>query len=180
MRCARKYFRHRGGPSAVGPRLLSLSGVWQWMVSQRQRSVSAGMVRLIGLAAAHVSFAESSGLLRDLTGVRVSVWQVERTAEALGAGIAADERERIELEPNAARTMYLGMVGTGVPMRKSETEGRAGKQPDGSAGTREMKLAVVWIAETTDEEGQRKADAMSTSYNAAIESACMGVWDKQL
>ena len=65
-------------------------------------------------------------------------------------------------------------------MRKSETEGRAGKQPDGSAGTREMKLAVVWIAETTDEEAHRKADTMSTSYNAAIESARMGVWDKQL
>ena len=93
---------------------------------------------------------------------------------ALGAGIAADERERIELEPNAARTMYLGMDGTGVPMRKSETEGRAGKQPDGSARTLEMKLAVVWTAETTDEEGQRKADAMSTSYNAAIETARMG------
>ena len=144
------------------------------------RSVSAGMVRLIGLAAAHMRFAESSGLLRDLAGVRVSARQVERTAEALGAGIAADERERIDLEPSAARTMYLGMDGTGVPMRKSEIEGRAGNQPDGSARTREMKLAVVWTAETMNEDGHRKADAMSTSYNAAIELARMGVWDKQL
>ena len=94
-----------------------------------QRSVSVGMVRLIGLAAAHVSFAELSGLLRDLADVSVSARQVERTAEALGAGIAADERERIDLEPNAARTMYLGMDGTGVPMRKSETEGAPANSP---------------------------------------------------
>ena len=70
--------------------------------------------------------------------------------------------------------MYLGMDGTGVPVRKSETEVRTGKQPDGNARTREMKLAVVWTAETTDQEGRRKADAMSTSYNAAIKSARMG------
>ena len=85
------------------------------------------MVRLIGLAAAHVSFAESSGLLRDLAGVGVSAKQVERTAESLGAGIGADERERIDLEPNAAATMYLGIDGTGVPVRKSGTEGRSGR-----------------------------------------------------
>ena len=36
LRCVRKKFRHRGGPAAVAPRLLSLSGVWQWLVSQRQ------------------------------------------------------------------------------------------------------------------------------------------------
>jgi hypothetical protein len=36
-----------------------------------------------------------------------------------------------------APTMYLGMDGTGVPMRPSEVAGRAGKQPDGSAKTRE-------------------------------------------
>ena len=39
-----------------------------------------------------------------------------------------------------APTMYLGMEGTGVPMRPSEVEGRTGKQPDGSARTREAKV----------------------------------------
>jgi tetratricopeptide (TPR) repeat protein len=35
--------------------------------------------------------------------------------------------------------MYLGMDGTGVPMRASELTGHAGNQPDGSAKTRERR-----------------------------------------
>ncbi len=52
-----------------------------------------------------------------------------------------------------------------------ETEGRSGRQADGGAKTREMKLAVVWTAERTDEKGRPRTDAGSVSYNAAIESA---------
>ena len=39
--------------------------------------------------------------------------------------------------------MYLGLDGTGVPVRPAEVEGRRGKQPDGSAKTREVKLATL-------------------------------------
>ena len=46
-----------------------------------------------------------------------------------------------------APTLYLGL-GTGVPARKTEVQGRQGKQPDGSAKTREAKLAVVWSCAT--------------------------------
>ena len=46
--------------------------------------------------------------------------------------------------------------------------------------TREMKLAVVWTAETMNDEGRPEADAMSASYNAAIESARMRDCDRQL
>ncbi|MHB1959920.1 MAG: hypothetical protein ACYCO5_12910 [Acidobacteriaceae bacterium] len=46
-----------------------------------------------------------------------------------------------------APTMYLGMDGTGVPMRAQELRGRAGKQADGSAKTREAKLVTIWTAE---------------------------------
>ena len=135
---------------------------------------------LIGLAVAHVSFAELSGLQRDLACAAVGARQVERTAESLGAGIGADERERIDLEPNAAATMYLGIDGTGVPVRKSETEGRFGRQSDGNTRTREMKLAVVWTAETMNDEGRPEVDAMSASYNAAIESERTRDCDRQL
>ena len=51
-----------------------------------------------------------------------------------------------------ARTMYLGMDGTGVPMRRAELLGRDGKQPDGSTKTREVKLVTIWIAETRDDD----------------------------
>jgi len=93
-----------------------------------------------------VSFAESSELMKDLAGVDVDAKQVERTAEALGREIARDERTVVEPEPPQAPTKYLGMDGTGIPVRKEEVEGRKGKQPDGSAETREVKLCTVWSA----------------------------------
>jgi hypothetical protein len=127
-----------------------------------------------GLAAAMVSFEESHELLRELAGVDVSTKTVERAAEALGREVAADERLAIEPPPAyepVAPTLYLGMDGTGVPMRKEELEGREGKQEDGSAKTREVKLVTVWSAEGCDEEGTPVRDPGSVTYSAAIESA---------
>jgi hypothetical protein len=126
---------------------------------------------MTGSTAALVSFEESSALLHELAGVEVSVSQVQRAAEALGAEIAADERACVERMGEVAPTMYLGMDGTGVPMRPSEVAGRAGKQPDGSAKTREAKVVTVWTAESRDEEGKPVRDPGSITYSAAIESA---------
>ena len=72
---------------------------------------------------------------------------MERHAEALGREIAADERDRVEAGPASAPTLYLGLDGTGVPVRGAETEGRTGRRTDAAAKTREAKLAVVWSAE---------------------------------
>lgn len=79
---------------------------------------------MTGSAAALVSFEESSALLHELAGVEVSAKQLERAAEALGAEIADDERRDVERMGNIAPTMYLGMDGTGVPMRAVELVGR--------------------------------------------------------
>jgi len=134
-------------------------------------SLTPGVLRMTGSTAALVSFEESSALLHELAGVEVSVSQVQRAAEALGAEIAADERACVERMGEVAPTMYLGMDGTGVPMRPSEVAGRAGKQPDGSAKTREAKVVTVWTAESRDEEGKPVRDPGSITYSAAIESA---------
>ena len=48
--------------------------------------------------------------------------------------------------------MYLGMDGTGVPMRSQEVVDRAGKQADSSAKTREAKLVTLSTAESRDED----------------------------
>lgn len=134
-------------------------------------SLSPATTRMVGLAAAMVSFAEGSELMQELAGVPVDPKQVERMAERLGREIAHDERHVVEPEPPAAPTMYLGMDGTGVAMRPSELEGRAGKQPDGSSKTREVKLVTVWSAEGRDAEGIPVRDPGSVTYSAAIESA---------
>ena len=135
--------------------------------------LSPGVTRMTGAAAALVSFAQASGLLDDLAGVRVGTKHVERTAEALGERIAALERERPRPPDRApAPTMYLGVDGTGVPVHKSESAGRRGKQEDGSARTREVKLVTVWTAESTHPKtGRPQRDQGSVSYTAAIESA---------
>jgi hypothetical protein len=109
-----------------------------------------------------------------LAGVDVPTKHVERAAEALGREIAADEKGVVEPPaPNEAiaPTLYLGMDGTGVPMRTSELEGRPSKQTDGSAKTREVKLVTVWSAEGRDEEGTPVRDEGSATYSAAVESA---------
>ena len=137
-------------------------------------SLSPGVLRMVGRVGAMVSFEEGHELLTELAGVNVPTKHVERAAEALGREVAEDERRVVE--PPAANepmapTLYLGMDGTGVPVRKEELVDRAGKQPDGSAKTREVKLVTVWSAEGRDEKGTPVRDEGSISYSAAIESA---------
>jgi hypothetical protein len=137
-------------------------------------SISPALTRMIGFVGALVSFEEGSELLRELAGVAVDSKRVERTAEALGREIATDERTYTEplAQTDVASTLYLGMDGTGIPMRKEELTARAGKQPDGTAKTREVKLCTVWSAEGRDSQtGLPTRDPGSVSYTAAIESA---------
>ncbi len=142
-------------------------------------SLSPGVLRMVGLAASDFSFAAASDLLWELAAVRVETKQVERCAEALGREVAADERAVAETVPSPAPTMYLGLDGSGVPVRPAEVEGRRGKQPDGSAKTREVKLATVWTAEGRDKAGRPVRDLGSVSYNAAVESAASRDTDSQ-
>jgi len=143
--------------------------------------LSPGVLRMVGMVGAMVSFEEGHELLRELAGVEVSTKHVERAAESLGREAAQDERRVVELPPandRIAATLYLGMDGTGVPMRASELEGREGKQPDGSSKTREVKVVTVWSAEGRDKEGIPVRDLGSVSYSAAIESAATRDTDK--
>lgn len=136
-------------------------------------SLSPALVRMVGVVGAAVSFQEGSALLWELAGVRVDPKRVERAAESLGAEIADDERtftlptDTGPLSP----TVYMAVDGTGVPMHRCELVGRAGKQPDGSAKTREAKLCAIWTAESRDQKGHPVRDPGSVSYTAAIESA---------
>ncbi len=144
-------------------------------------SFSPHALRMIGIVGSRVSFEEGSGFLHDLAGIDVPTKQVEREAERLGREIAEDERRAVESETEREipPTLYLGMDGTGIPMRKSEVEGRAGKQEDGSAKTREVKLVTVWSAEERDKEGVPVRDEGSVTYSAAIESAASRDTDKE-
>lgn len=143
-------------------------------------SLLAGVKRMIGHAASSLSFEESSQMICHLTSLHVGPKQIEREAEALGKEIAQHEKAEVVETAPCSKTMYLGIDGTGCPVRKKETEGRTGKQADGSAKTREVKLAVIFSAESTDEEGTHVRDRGSVSYNAAIESATTKDLDGEL
>ena len=172
MTLARAYYHCEGCEAGFCPRDLALGLL--------DTTLSPALTRMVGLVSAMVSFAEGGELMQELAGVEVDVKQVERTAKTLGREIAEDERRVVEPSPPTAPTMYLGMDGTGVPMRRSELAGRAGKQPDGSAKTREVKLCTVWSAECRDREGIPVRDQGSVSYSAAIESAASRDTDQTL
>lgn len=136
-------------------------------------SLSPGILRMVAAVGARVSFEESSLLLDQLAAVTVDPKQVERHAETLGREVAADEKQDVVpmAQTPLPQTLYLGIDGTGIPIRAAELTGRSGKQADGTAKTREVKLCTIWSAEARDEEGHPVRDPGSVSYSAAIESA---------
>lgn len=86
---------------------------------------------------------------------------------------AADERQDLEPADHlpVPPTLYLGIDGTGIPWRAEELDGRVGKQPEGSAKTREVKLCTVGSAASRDPHGTPVRDEGAVTYSAAIESA---------
>jgi hypothetical protein len=107
-----------------------------------------------------------------LAGLEVTAKAVERTAEAIGADIAAGERREIQralqlsLPMTAGQSipsLYVEMDGTGVPVVKAETQGRAGKVKGQPAHTREAKIGSVFTQTTWDKEGYAIRDPDSTT-----------------
>jgi hypothetical protein len=133
-------------------------------------SLSPGVTRMVSLVASAESFLEGSKLLSELAAINVSGKCVERTAKKIGSAIATDEIVHVEEKPNPRNTMYVGVDGTGIPIRPSELIDRPGKQPNGTAKTREVKECVVWTADSRDSKGNPVRDLGSVTYSAAIES----------
>ena len=143
------------------------------------QSMSPGLAAMNDRTAAAGPFAKAAGLLADLAGVQLTAKRVERSAEASGAAQAAADRGRAALI--TARTlvplppsplpdkMYAAIDGTGVPVTAKEAACRNGKGEDGRARTREVKLAVFFTQDKTDDEGYPVRDPGSSSYLATFE-----------
>jgi hypothetical protein len=128
---------------------------------------------MTALAGAEVSFAHAGRLLSGLAGVTISARTIERSAEAIGAAARAEAAailtRQITVLPRPAPMpgmLYVEADGTVVPMRASETEGRAGKDSDGRAGTREVKLARLFTVPRLDKDGRPVTDRDSSTYVA--------------
>jgi len=142
-------------------------------------SLSGGLRAMVARLGAAAPFAKARDLLAELAGVELTTKRVERSAEADGGALAAaidTEAAAVltgELAPLGPATpvakLYLAVDGTGVPAVPADTDGRAGKDPDGRAHTREVKLGVAFTQTSVDEQGFPIRDPHSSSYVATFE-----------
>ena len=132
------------------------------------------LARLVCLEGAdESSYQKAENHLQETGGIQVSARQIQRLAQQVGAAAQTwQEREAQGPQPGtqAVPIMYLSGDGSGVPMRKEELEGRAGKQPDGSAKTRMAYLGCVFTQHKRDEEGHPIRDHESTTYVSSFGS----------
>jgi hypothetical protein len=141
---------------------------------------SPGVRRMDAIVGQQGPFDRGREQMKVLAGLDVTSKSVERTAEAIGADIAASEqreiRQAVQLDlpvivGEPIPILYVQMDGTGVPVVKKETEGRQGKNDGQPAHTREVKLGCVFTQTGWDKEGFAIRDPHSTTYTGAIETA---------
>lgn len=146
---------------------------------------SPGVRRQAARLGAKETFAEAAADFAQLAGIELCRKEAERIAETEGTRMQAWlEKEHHALRFQAPpenplkniETLYIELDGTGIPMVPEALEGRMGKQPDGSAKTREAKVGCVFTQTFLNEEGKPVRDPASCSFVAAIEPAAAFGW----
>lgn len=134
---------------------------------------SPGVLRVLCRLAARFPFEIAAAEFKAYCGLEVEGRQIQRIAQEMGPWVrqAQQQLPAFKHPVDCIPVMYAAVDGTGVPMVPAELKGRAGKQPDGSAKTREVKLGCIFTQTTTDEEGLPIRDYQSTSYVAGFEEA---------
>ena len=141
---------------------------------------SPGVRRMQAAVGQESPFDHGRQHMKLLAGLEVTAKAVERTAEAIGAHVAAREQEQIQravqldlpmVVGEPVPILYVQMDGTGVPVVKKETVGRKSKTDGQPAHTREVKLGCVFTQTGWDQEGYAVRDPDSTTYTGAIETA---------
>jgi len=152
----RDYYYHEGKKQGLYPADAALG---------LERGHTPALTRLICLEGAdETSYQKAEQHLAETGGIHVCARQIQRMVQQVGA--AAQQWQQREAQPggSAVPIMYVSADSTGVPMRKEELVGRAGKQADGSAKTRMAYLGCVFTQHKTDEEGHPVRDYESTTY----------------
>jgi hypothetical protein len=142
--------------------------------------LSPGVRRMQAVVGQEAPFDHGRQQMKLLAGLDVTTKAVERTAEAIGENIGAQEQQQIQravqldlpiIVGEPIPILYVQMDGTGVPVVKKETVGRKGKTDGQPAHTREVKLGCVFTQTKWDEKGYALRDPDSTTYTGAIETA---------
>ena len=107
---------------------------------------SPGVLRLRCRAAARQPFQAAAADLKAFCCLEVEGRQIQRMAQEMGPRVRTvlEQLPPFTHPTGPIPIMYVAVDGTGVFMVAAELEGRAGKQPDGSAKTREVKLGATF------------------------------------
>lgn len=135
-------------------------------------SATPALARLVCFEGAqNASYEQAEEHLRDTGGIHVGARQIQRLVQRVGpAAQTWQQREALLPLPGtqAVPIMYVSGDASGVPMRKEELQGRAGKQADGSAKTRMANLGCVFTQHRVDEKGHPVRDYQSTTYVSTL------------
>jgi len=155
----RDYYHHEGKKQGHYPANAALG---------LEGDKTPALARLVCLQGADsASYQMAGNHLLETGGIHISARQIQRLVQPVGEA-AQTWQEREDLQPlpgvKAVPILYLSADASGVPMRKKELEGRAGKQPDGTAKTRMANLGCVFTQHKCDEKGRPIRDHESTTY----------------
>jgi hypothetical protein len=144
-------------------------------------TMSPGVRRMLAAVGQEAPFDHGRRQMKLLANLEVTAKAVERTAEGIGADIAARQREEMQCATRGELPMvpsgppipilYAQIDGTGLSVVEKETVGRKGKTEGQPAHTREAKLGAVFTQTKWDDEGYAIRDPGSTTYTGAIETA---------
>jgi len=126
---------------------------------------------LAARAAAKEGYESASQDLLAQAGVSLEGRQIQRLVNLVASPVAAQLEQGADLGTQPIPILYAEVDGTGVPMVEEELADRPGKQEDGSAKTREVKLGAIFTQTKTDQDGLPVRDPASTTYVGSFESA---------
>jgi len=118
------------------------------------------------------SYQKAELHLAETGGIHVSARQIQRVVQRVGQDAQGWQEREVQpgqCEACDAPVLYVSGDGTGAPMRKEELRGRAGKQADGSAKTRQVYLGCVFTQHKVDEKGHPIRDWESTTYVSSLD-----------
>lgn len=158
----RRYFYHAASHSGRAPLDQALG---------LMNGFSPALVRLSARAAAREGYEAASQDLLALAEINLEGRQIQRLVNWVGPQVALELQQAQSPQTEPIPLMYIEVDGTGVPMVADELAGRKGKQPDGTAKTREAKLGSVFTQTRCDEQGAPQRDYASTSYVGSFDPA---------
>lgn len=144
-----------------------------------QTGFSPGVQRMMVRTGSNRPFALSEEDISELAGIEIKAKEIERYCHQLGKEAeeflegSSERKDMLGKEEKAKpeEIVYISMDGTGVPVKKKETEGRKGRSEEGKSKSREAKLGCIFTQTKLDENNRPIREESSTTYVGKIETA---------